>query len=86
MINIRKATELDDIYQAFRGEPLKIEELEEFYHDAGKSRSKVNPRTRIGRLLKKGLGTSEHILFVGYKGCGKSTELNKLQKEISDEF
>jgi hypothetical protein len=84
--NIRKANDVYDIFQVFRGEPLNLEELKEFYHETGKARSRKNPRKRISRLLRKELGTSQHMLFVGYKGCGKSTELNKLQKDISDEF
>lgn len=31
-------------------------------------------------------GKSAHLLFVGAKGCGKSTELNKMQEELMGEF
>lgn len=85
-MNIRKATTLDDIYQAFRSQPLNIEELNEFYQDTTKARSTSNPRSRMARLLRRELGTYEHILFVGYKGCGKSTELNHLEKDLQDSF
>lgn len=85
-MNIRKATTLDDIYQAFRSEPLNLEELDEFYQNTTKARSTFSPRSRMARLLRRELGTHEHILFVGYKGCGKSTELNHLEKDLEDAF
>lgn len=81
-----KATKMDEIYQAFHLQPLKIEELDTFYKDTSKARSRVNPRSRIARLLRRELRHTEHILLVGYKGCGKSTELNKLEAELQDKF
>ncbi len=40
----------------------------------------------MARLLRDNMDTNEHILFGGYKGCGKSTELNYLEKLLSDDF
>lgn len=85
-MKLRKAETLDLIYQAFKGEPLKIEELDDFYQNARIARGGIEPRRRMSRLLHQLPDTSEHILFVGYKGCGKSTEMNHLQKDIQDEF
>ncbi|WP_282775283.1 hypothetical protein [Phaeodactylibacter xiamenensis] len=83
---LRKASTLDDVYQAFRGEPLRISEMEEFYQKTKPARGTRDPRQRIARLLKKLPDSYEHFLFVGYKGCGKSTELNHLQMDISHQF
>lgn len=83
---LKKATTLDDVYQAFRGEPLQISEMEEFYQKTKPARGTRDPRQRIARLLKKLPDSYEHFLFVGYKGCGKSTELNHLQMDISHQF
>jgi hypothetical protein len=85
-MKLRKAATLDLIYQAFKGEPLQIEELDEFYQNAREARGGIEPRRRMSRLLHQLPDTSEHILFVGYKGCGKSTEMNHLQKDIQNEF
>ena len=83
---LTKATTLDDIYQAFRGEPLGMADMAVFYQATKPARGTRDPRQRIARLLKKLPDSYEHFLFVGYKGCGKSTELNHLQMDISHQF
>ncbi len=85
MTGIKRATTVDEIYQALRQKPLQEEELQEFYVDASSTRGKSH-LSRLERRLRKGIGTNSHILFVGYKGCGKSTELVKLQSIINDDF
>ena len=79
---ITKAFKLEDLYKAFYGSrPLNIDELDEFYLDVQQARShSASPRYKITKLLREnGLEVNAHILFIGYKGCGKSTELNHLQ-------
>ncbi len=86
---ITKAFKLEDLYKAFYGSrPLNIDELDEFYLDVQQARShSASPRYKITKLLREnGLEVNAHILFIGYKGCGKSTELNHLQKDIEDKF
>jgi energy-coupling factor transporter ATP-binding protein EcfA2 len=83
---VKKAHSLIQIHQAFRNQrALNIDELGDFYQSTKEARGK-NPRARISSLLKTNFDTDEHILFVGPRGCGKSTELNHLQKDIEDEF
>ncbi|MEM1135789.1 MAG: hypothetical protein AAGI07_08100, partial [Bacteroidota bacterium] len=84
---IIKANRLEDIYKTFRSSPLAKKSLDTFYYNVDSARSKVVARDRIERTLKQIDGDlDKHILFIGYKGCGKSTELNQLQKSIHDEF
>lgn len=84
---MKKAQKITDIHQAFRGQPLEIDQLKEFYHDTSSARKNFSPKNRIIRTLQNSeSGSHQHMLFVGYRGCGKSTELNMLQKEIKDEF
>lgn len=83
---MKKAEHLDQMYRAFRGAPLEIDELADYYVDATEARGDDKPRKRIARLLKRNIGNPLHLLFVGYKGCGKSTELNHLQKDLQDDF
>jgi len=40
----------------------------------------------MARLLTANNGINKHLLFVGYRGCGKSTELKQLENEITDDF
>jgi energy-coupling factor transporter ATP-binding protein EcfA2 len=82
---IKKANALAGVYGAFRKQPLMIEELAAFYQDTKAARGE-NPRSQMARLLRRNADTDEHILFVGHRGCGKSTELNHLQKDIQDTF
>ncbi|MDW7691672.1 hypothetical protein R9C00_17010 [Flammeovirgaceae bacterium SG7u.111] len=63
-----------------------MNELDGFYLDVKAGRGGPDPRKRIERALRDNFDIDKHILFVGYKGCGKSTELNHLQKDIQDEF
>lgn len=60
--------------------------MEEFYQRTKAARGTRDPRQRIARLLKKLPDSYDHFLFIGYKGCGKSTELNHLQMDISHQF
>jgi len=85
-LEMEKAASVDQMYRAFKGEPLKISELDDYYVDATQARGADNPRRRMSRLLRRNVGNPLHLLFVGYKGCGKSTELNHLQRDVQDEF
>lgn len=79
------ADKLDGIYLAFRPDPLKIEDLQKFYVDGNKARGNQRFRKKIRRHLSLYPDAYNHILFIGYKGCGKSTELNFLQKELEED-
>jgi hypothetical protein len=81
---IVRAERLEQVYKAFRNEPLRQEDFA-FYCDTEKARGTMT-RKRLERHLRENTDTDEHILFVGYKGCGKSTELNRLEKDLSDQF
>jgi energy-coupling factor transporter ATP-binding protein EcfA2 len=85
-LKLKRATTIDEIYTSFQYRPLEIEELEEFYHETEKVRGGKPARRRIARMLEKEIGDYQHILLVGYKGSGKSTELNHLQKDIQSEY
>lgn len=79
------AEKLEQIYRAFRNEPISAEDMDRFYRDATAARGEPT-RKKIKRLLEINQDTNEHILLVGYKGCGKSTELNLLEKELAPQF
>lgn len=83
---MQKANILDKVYQAFRSEPLHKEDIPLFYKDLEPGRGAPSPRKRMCRVLKVNDNMDDRILFTGYKGCGKSTELNYLQKDIENEF
>ena len=83
---IKKASTIDDIYSSFRHQPLNLNEIDEFFIDTDEVRGGKPVRKRLARLLDNENCKYQHILFVGSKGSGKSTELNRLQKDIEDRF
>ena len=80
-----KAIRLDQVYNHFNTEPLKVEDLEEYYVSAIEGRGD-NPMFYIQNILENAHDKPIHLLFAGYKGCGKSTELNLLQKRMQDKW
>jgi len=79
------AKSLSEVFQNFRSEPIKLTEFDEFYVNADEGRGKP-VQNRLQRYLERDAGGSLKFLFVGHKGCGKSTELNRLQKNLMDDF
>ncbi len=81
-----KATRLDQVYSAFSTRPLAIEELDEYYLNTALARGDNNPRWSIANRLKHKDTGNLQFLFIGYRGCGKSTELNRLQRDVQEHF
>ncbi|MFN0034682.1 MAG: hypothetical protein ACKVUS_06425 [Saprospiraceae bacterium] len=81
-----KATRLDQVYSAFSTRPLAIEELDEYYLNTALARGDNNPRWSIANRLKNTDTGHLQFLFIGYRGCGKSTELNTLQRDVQTAF
>lgn len=71
-----RARSLPDVYNNFIVEPLEKEsEFEDFYVRRPTPIEEIKERIEISKQ-------GEKYLFLGFKGCGKSTELNKLFNEI----
>jgi len=83
---LKKAVSINDVYTTFKYRPLEINELDDFYIETERVRGGKPARRRIARMLDKEIGDFQHILLVGYKGTGKSTELNHLQRDIQDKY
>lgn len=86
MDKLKKAELIDDIYTTFLYRPLQIDELDTFYVENAEVRGGVPVRLRLSRYFDKKTGDNQHFLLVGYKGTGKSTELNHLQRDIQDKY
>ncbi len=88
-------TDLFSVYDRLSPEPLQEKDLD-CYVDTYPGRGGTRPVSTLKRLLgynREGIlpdgklvDRELQILFSGYKGCGKSTELNKLQHEIEKDF
>lgn len=79
------ANTLEEVFSFFRNEPITEEDFPLLYVDADRARGKLLCQTLKRRLEMNPEGASK-ILFIGHKGCGKSTELLRLQREIEKDF
>lgn len=74
-----KAQTLAEVYNNFVVEPLKDEEeFRDFYVGRPSPIDEIKKRIEISTRAEK-------YLFLGFKGCGKTTELNRLSNEIDKE-
>ncbi len=83
MPTLKKATKVPEIPAAFPPAPLGKEEFDAFYVEVDNERD--NCLSRVGELKKKLAGSNAKILFAGHRGSGKSTELNRLEREIKND-
>ena len=73
-----RAQTLPEVYNNFIVEPLREEdEFRDFYVDRPSPINEIKERIEISKKAEK-------YLFLGFKGCGKSTELNRLSNEIDE--
>lgn len=80
------AEKLDDVYAYFKNKSMEMDEFDELYVPADKGRGGKSACGRLKRRLIQDPTGCLKILFAGYKGCGKSTELLRLQKEIERDY
>ena len=80
MPTLKKATKVSEIPAAFPPSPLSGDEFTTFYVEVDKERD--SSLSRVSELKKKLEGSNTKILFAGHRGSGKSTELNRLKREI----
>ena len=80
------ATHLDQVFAFFHNRPVRLEDFDELYAPADRGRSKAPVYNKLKRRLVQDPGGSLKMLFAGHKGCGKTTELVRLQKDIGRDF
>jgi hypothetical protein len=75
-----KATNLIEAYNNFVVEPLKTEEeFRDFY--VARPKNAPSPIEELKDRIEKA-DSAKKYLFLGFRGCGKSTELNRLSRLI----
>lgn len=87
---MKYAARVSEVLNAFSPYPLKKEQMAEFYcSDTMESRmsDKVDSPMKDIFEICQGAGDENAFLLLGHRGCGKSTELNRLsEKLISDGY
>ena len=92
---MKRATNILEIPNSFRADPLTKEQLAEFYEDTIEVRTGTKVNSPIDDIYdscidpvhldpnKKVRIRNAHLLL-GHRGCGKSTELNHLDERLSE--
>lgn len=82
---IRYATTMKGIKQALYPNPLEMDELPDFFEETTAAR---DPHLSRRYVMAQDLESDDNVkvLLFGHTGCGKSTELTKLQEEQEKRF
>jgi len=82
---MQKAKDLSEFYKVFYPSPLKEEDMDFYCENTMQYRTgDVSPIKRINRTVTSYDGVKA-VLLLGHRGCGKSTELMKLQSDLIKE-
>lgn len=80
------AEKLNQVYGNFLNKPLDVNNFDQLWVDTDEVRGKRRIINSIKRRLGDNAEGSMKFLFAGHRGCGKSTELVRLQREIENDF
>ena len=81
-----RANTLKTAYRICNVEPLQGEDLDKYYVDLSEVRN-TNAISSIKAILDfQEPGEHKAILFTGHRGCGKSTELKHIQKQLETDY
>lgn len=79
------AQSLDDFYFTLDIKPLNDNNYDDYYVETKEGRGE-DPISLLVKRFKIQKNKDLKILFAGFRGCGKSTELFRLKRELDDEF
>lgn len=81
-----KAQTLKEAYRVCDLKPLSGDKLEKYYVDLSNIRRTEAINKVVEKLNFLESGETETILFTGHRGCGKSTELKRIQRKLEKDF
>ena len=84
-IDIKKATTVNEMFYVTELKQLIGEKLNKFYVDTNELRENYSINA-IQKKMNNPLNPYAKILFAGFTGCGKTTELIKLYEKVQDKF
>lgn len=80
------AQNLNEIDNTLDVKALNENNYDDYYVATQEARGGEDPISEISRKIKNLKDKNLKILFSGFKGCGKSTELLRLQKMLNEDF
>ncbi|MEH1963553.1 MAG: P-loop NTPase fold protein [Nostoc sp.] len=85
-MNHQRANTLRDAFQVCNVEPLKGADMERYYVDLSAVR-KTSAIDSVSKILEfQEPADFRTILFTGHRGCGKSTELKRIQNQWEKQY
>jgi len=84
-MNVKIAQRLEDIDITLHNNALTESNYADYYVVTNEGRGE-DPISEMSRKLRNQKDENLKILFSGFKGCGKSTELLRLKRELENDF
>ncbi|MEM6448598.1 MAG: hypothetical protein AAF704_18830, partial [Cyanobacteria bacterium P01_D01_bin.123] len=84
-----QATSLDDVYKILSPKPLQTPEELELLYETQINQARGGDKTsrlKLGLIRAHDTTVPYKACVMGHQGVGKSTELNRLVKDIEDKF
>lgn len=83
---MRRARSYEEMIRVFTPFPLDGENYKEFYVNTSEERSMKNAGRAIVNCFKIDINPYMKVLFMGHKGCGKSTEIRNISEQLKDKY
>lgn len=83
---MKRAECFEDMIKVFTPFPLDGDDYEEFYVDTSSERSVKNASKAIVNCFRIKIEPYMKILFMGHKGCGKSTEIRNISEQLEEQY
>lgn len=80
------ATTLAEIRKTCSPGPLKGRELDDFFVETGEARDELGNLRKDLKAFFEEPNSVRRVLVYGHRGCGKSTELNRLKSDLGDRW
>jgi len=87
MTQIKKATNVHGLLNAFKNEPLRGDDLDKFFYQNTMESRTGDPFSSPVKVLFEACTTPSSRnahLFMGHRGCGKTVELNNLKRKFEE--
>lgn len=86
MMQMKKAESYAEMLRVFTPFPLDGENYDEFYVNTSDQRSAKNASKAMVNCFRININPYMKILFMGHKGCGKSTEIRNISEHLKDKY